>query len=256
MKNAAADSEPFKKKVARVSNENASRIILAIDVGCGHSESDFRRVRVLLEKTVPYLCGVKLGRQTVLNLGTNRIAKVTKLIHRRGLPCIVDDKLNDIGPTNIAIADSYFRFGFDALTANPLAGWEGGLQPLFSIAHKKGKGVILLVYMSHPGASEGYGQTVLERSKLKPQYVSFAQKAVEWKADGTVVGATRPEVVKQVRRVLGRRVPIYSPGVGVQGGDLKRALSMGTDYFIIGRSITENSSPLTAASKFARLSMG
>ena len=255
MKEQGRQSQSFKEKVARASRENSSRIILALDISKGSPEAGLRGARKLLDKTLPSLCGVKIGRQTVLNLGTNRTIQITRLVHRTGLPCIVDDKLNDIGPTNNAIADAYFRLGMDALTANPFAGWKGGLQPAFKTAHEKRKGIILLVYMSHKGASEGYGQTVAEGRVKKPQYVLFAEKAVKWKADGAVVGATRPQVVREAKRILGKTVPVYSPGVGTQGGNLKIALEAGTDYFIIGRSITESTAPSRKAEMFADLSM-
>jgi orotidine-5'-phosphate decarboxylase len=244
----------FKESIARASRENSSRIILALDVDQVGPEAGLRRAQKLLDKTIPSLCGVKIGRQTVLNLGTNRTIQITRLVHSRSLPCIVDDKLNDIGPTNSAIADAYFRLGMDALTANPFAGWKGGLQPAFKTAHEKRKGIILLVYMSHKGASEGYGQTVAEGRSKKPQYVLFAEKAVKWKADGAVIGATRPQVVREAKRILGRSVPIYSPGVGAQGGDLAAALQAGTNYFIVGRSITESTAPSRKAAMFADLS--
>lgn len=255
MKEPGGRAVPFKEKIARASRENSSRIILALDTNQGSPEASLRGARKLLDKTLPSLCGVKIGRQTVLSLGTSRTIQITRLVHRSGLPCIVDDKLNDIGPTNSAIAGAYFRLGMDALTANPFAGWKGGLQPVFNKAHDEGKGIILLVYMSHPGASEGYGQTVAKRQSKITQYVLFAEKAVKWKADGAVVGATRPQVVREAKKILGKTVPIYSPGVGTQGGDLKTALEAGTDYFIIGRSITESPAPARKAAMFANLSM-
>jgi orotidine-5'-phosphate decarboxylase len=96
---------------------------------------------------------------------------------------------------------------------------------------------------------------MVDRSKRpRSQYILFAEKAVEWKADGAVVGATRPRIVKEVKAVLGGRVPVYSPGVGAQGGDLRRALEAGTDYFIIGRSITKDPHPEHAAERYATIS--
>ncbi len=253
MRRPGTNPEEYKEKISRASRENSSRVILAVDIDHGTPEAGLKQARNLLNKTTSYLCGVKIGRQTILNLGTSPTAQITKFAHSQGLPCIIDDKLNDIGPTNTAIADAYFRLGFDALTANPFTGWKGGMEPLFTTAHKKGRGILLLVYMSHPGASEGYGQTVATGRYRRPQYVQFAEKAGKWKADGVIVGATRPNIVTRVRKILGETVPIYSPGVGVQGGSVKQALKAGTTYFIIGRSITASPEPEAAAAKFAQL---
>lgn len=256
MRSPEKDGTSFKERIARASRENSSRIVLAIDIDQPRPQHGLKRAQQLLDKTVQYLCGVKISRQTVLNIGTRNTALLVKRVHDNDLPCIVDDKINDIGETNKAIADAYFRLGLDAIIANPFAGWKGGLEPLFQTAHNKGRGVILLVYMSHPGATEGYGQRVIAGHSKKPrfQYKLFAEKAVKWKADGAVVGATRPRIVKEVKAVLGGRVPIYSPGVGAQGGDLRRALEAGTDYFIIGRSITRDPHPEHAAERHASIS--
>ncbi len=171
---------------------------------------------------------------------------------------IIDDKLNDIDQTNAAITRAYLNLGFDAITVNPFAGWKGGLETTFKLAHERGMGILALVYMSHPGASEGYGQKVLlgaRSKKTRPEFEIFAEKAVRWKADGAVVGATRPNIVRRAKEILGTSVPIFSPGVGIQGGEIARSLKAGTDYFIIGRSITGAQKPGNVAEEFARASL-
>jgi orotidine-5'-phosphate decarboxylase len=67
-------------------------------------------------------------------------------------------KINDVGSTNSEIAKHYYKVGFDTVIVSPFIGWDGGLKPVFESSKKAGKGVILLVYMSHRGAVEGYGQ--------------------------------------------------------------------------------------------------
>jgi orotidine-5'-phosphate decarboxylase len=42
----------------------------------------------------------------------------------------------------------------------------------------------------------------------------------------------------------GSRIPIYSPGLITQGGDINSALEYGADYLIIGRAITSSPNPL------------
>ncbi len=46
---------------------------------------------------------------------------------------------------------------------------------------------------------------------------------------------------------------IYSPGVGVQGGDAKKALDAGSTYLIVGRSIYNADDPEKAAMEFRNL---
>jgi orotidine-5'-phosphate decarboxylase len=111
------------------------------------------------------------------------------------------------------------------------------------------RGVILLVYMSHKGAEEGYGQTIQEpkAGRRVHQYVVFAQKALSWNADGAVVGATYPEKIREIHAILKNHVPIYSPGVGAQGGSIETAIRAGARYLIVGRSITFAENPTEAA---------
>jgi orotidine-5'-phosphate decarboxylase len=248
------DIKTYREWISRSSAERNTRIVLALDLDGKHPIQVFESGRRLLKKTIDNLCAVKLGRQTILNMGTERARRLIEIVHDQGIPCLVDDKLNDIGETNRTIAESYFRLGIDGLTASPFVGWLEGLQPLFKVAHENGKGVIVLTYMSHPGASEGYGQSVIPKTGNKPiaLYLFFAKRARQWGADGVVVGATRPETIRAVRHVVGGKVPIYSPGIGAQGGRMTTSTKAGTDYFIIGRSITRSPHPERMAASYAR----
>jgi len=190
----------------------------------------------------------------ILPLGLyDRVTTLVNEVHERKIPVIMDAKINDIGHTNEFIASQYFSAGFDAVTANPFAGFKDGLEPVFRMAKAQQKGVLVLVHMSHSGASEGYGQIVLdEKGQRISQFEVFAQKALRWGADGAIVGATFPETIARVRSILGTDVPIYSPGVGVQGGSLSRALAAGAKYAIVGRSIYESDDPAKSAENLRR----
>jgi orotidine-5'-phosphate decarboxylase len=257
LRNHDRNNGTFRENILSASRNNFSRIILALDLE-GSSQSQLLRTgKTLIEKTSPYICAIKLGRQTVLNLGMEKTRTLIATSHANELPCIIDDKLGDIDETNSAISEAYFELGFDGIIVNPIAGWKGGLEPVFKLAHNSGKGVIVLVYMSNPGATEAYGQLVLRnsRGKPRPQYEIFAEKADLWGADGAVVGGNRPDIVKKVRAQLHNGIHIYSPGIGTQGGKVQRASNAGSDFFIIGRSITRSNDPERAVHNFARQSV-
>ena len=247
----------FRENILSASKNNFSRIVLALDLQGSSQRQLLRRGKKLIEETAPYVCAIKLGRPTVLNLGMEKTRTLIATSHANELPCIIDDKLGDIDDVNLAISQTYFALGFDGIIVNPIAGWKGGLEPVFKLARNAGKGVIVLVYMSNPGATEAFGQLVLRSShgKPKPQYEIFAEKADLWGADGAVVGGNRPDIVKKVRAKLHNGIHIYSPGIGTQGGRVLRASKAGSDFFIIGRSITRSSDPERAVHNFARQSV-
>jgi orotidine-5'-phosphate decarboxylase len=236
-----------------------SNIILALDFPFEKVENRgnlFLKAERVLDNVCPYVCAVKFNHHLVLPLGTfDGVQTLVKKAHDLGLMTIMDCKVNDIGSTNQVIAEYYYAAGFDALIANPFIGWEEGLKPIFEVARRLSRGLILLVYMSHKGASEGYGQIIYdaETGEKMPQYVSFARKALKLEADGAVVGATYPEKIREVHGILGEKTPIYSPGIGAQGGEIKSALKAGARYLIVGRAITLAENPAESAKEIRNL---
>lgn len=240
----------FKIAIECAARQKDSNIILVLDLISDRRSALLSKSVELLKKVQPYVCAVKINHHLVLPLGLfDGVKKILQTANRFELPTIMDCKINDIGNTNRVIAENYYRAGFDAVIANPFVGWEEGLQPVFEVARQRRKGVILLCYMSHKAVWEGYGQTIHEPRTKKhvPQYVAFAKKALAWSADGVVVGATYPEKIKEVYKILADKVPIYSPGVGVQGGDVQSAIEAGAKYLLVGRTIINAPNPAAVA---------
>lgn len=243
----------FKANMQEAAKSKDSRLILALDFPFESVENRDRiltRAQKILKAVHPYICAVKVNHHMTLPLGTfDGVQQIIKQIRGQGMLAIMDAKVNDIGNTNQIIAEYYFESGFDAIIANPFVGWEEGLKPLFDVSKRLNRGVILLTYMSHKGASEGYGQTIidLETGLQTPQYISFAKKALKWGADGVVVGATVPQKIAEVKQILGQNVAIYSPGVGAQGGVAETAIRAGANYLIVGREITNSDDPAKVA---------
>lgn len=252
----------FREKIWETSQKKQTNIVLALDFPFEKPikrQNLHERAAKIIDAVSPHICAVKFNHHLVLPLGVfNGIQKLVEKTHEKGLPAIMDCKVNDIGDTNRIIAEYYFEAGFDALIANPFVGWEEGLKPVFETARNQNKGVILLVYMSHKGASEGYGQTVVdaESGTETPQYIVFAKKALKWNADGVIVGATYPEKMREVHAVLGGKIPIYSPGVGIQGGEVESAIKAGASYLIVGRAITLAENPAETSEKIKNLAWG
>ena len=154
------------------------------------------------------------------------------------IPVILDAKRADIGNTNngyVGMAFDYFRA--DAITVHPYLGAEA-LQPLLA---RLEKGIIVLCRTSNPGAGEFQDRIVpvtddeadrwgLDRGTTMPMYQLVAYRVSrEWNKNGNcalVVGATYPEELSEVRRIVGD-MPILIPGVGAQGGDVEKTVKAG-----------------------------
>jgi orotidine-5'-phosphate decarboxylase len=243
----------YKQLIAQAAKSKNSKIILALDFPfepAPNSQKLYAKAQAVLEVVHPYVCAVKINHHLTLPLGTfEGVAGLVEQIRGQGMLAIMDAKVNDIGNTNQIIAQYYYAAGFDAIIANPFVGWEEGLKPLFEVAKRLNRGVILLTYMSHKGALEGYGQTIIDPQTCQPtpQYVAFAKKALKWGADGVVVGATVPDKIAEVKQILDGNAAIYSPGVGAQGGGAETAIKAGADYLIVGREIVNATDPAQAA---------
>jgi len=238
---------PF-SNLMRASSERAhSRIVLALDLQNDDRQTLLKQCNAILEGVAKYICAVKINRQLVLALGLPTVSQIVTNVHELSLPAIMDAKLNDVGHTNSFMMESYVHAGFDAVIASPITGWEGGMDSVFEIARKEDKGVILLTYMSNPGAEQFYSMMTGVEDGQRPIFETFAQMAVEWRADGLVVGATRPDIIRRVRSLVGPSMEIYSPGVGTQGGDGMKALETGANYLIVGRTIYGSENPRDAA---------
>ncbi len=244
--------QKFKDSIEEASKEFTSNVVLALDVQEKDPELLMKKCEEVINKVSQHVCGIKFGRPLILKLSlSNRIKDLIRLTKERGLVTIMDAKINDVAHTNLNIATQYFDVGFDAIIASPFVGWEGGLDSVFHEASKRNRGIILLVHMSHKGASQGYGRYVIDpdSSERIPQYLIFAKNALAWKADGAVVGATHPEIIVSVKKILGEKVPIFAPGVIAQGATPKDAVKAGADYLIVGRGIFSSPEPDKAAEK-------
>lgn len=138
---------------------------------------------------------------------------------------ILDAKRGDIGSTASMYArEAFERYYADAVTLNPYMGGDT-LEPFLKHADR---GSILLCRTSNPGSGDLQD---LELANGKKLYEIVAEKAAnEWNGNNNValvVGATYPEQLGEVRKIVGQTMPILVPGIGAQGGDLEGVLKHG-----------------------------
>jgi orotidine-5'-phosphate decarboxylase len=239
----------------RKSASGKSRIILANDL-------ENLSIQKLENKTIKniktlnkFLCAIKFNFHLIIPLGMKSLTKINRVAHDAGLLTIADIKLNDIGNSNQIATEKLWQSGFDAVIVNPIMGPEN-LHNLIRSSHRDDHGIITLVHMSHPGAKLGYGLTVLQPNK---RILKINELFLEWscsmKADGIVVGATVPQIIKSCYKSAKGRCEIYSPGVGTQGGDPMNAIKSGANYLIVGRTILNAKDPILEAKKLQELSL-
>lgn len=151
-------------------------------------------------------------------------------------PVILDAKYADIGNTNKGYVRAAFGiYGADAVTVHPYLGQEA-MQPFLD---QKDKGIIILCRTSNPGAGE-FQNLPIGRDSLCN--IVARQVAEHWNENGNcavVVGATYPEDLREIRKIVGD-MPILIPGIGSQGGDIEKTVTAGMDSR--GQGIIINSS--------------
>lgn len=153
--------------------------------------------------------------------------------HEAGLLVLADGKRGDIaqsaeayGQALVGYTDGPFGevagLGADAFTANPLLGRDA-LEPLVKAADAAGAGCFVLVRTSNPGAAEIQDEPAGDplRARLAAMVDDLGRDRVGRDSGlsnvGAVTGATRPELLEELRGLMPRTIFLL-PGIGAQGG--------------------------------------
>ncbi len=135
---------------------------------------------------------------------------------------IADAKRGDIGNTSRMYAEAFFdNISFDAITVAPYMG-EDSVKPFLSYPDKW---VVLLALTSNKGADD-FQYHAENGIRLFEKVLSVSR---EW---GTlnnimyVVGATRAEMLKEIRKIVPEHF-LLVPGIGAQGGSLREVALYG-----------------------------
>lgn len=166
--------------------------------------------------------------------GVDAMQKTIIHAKRKGLFTIVDGKRNDIGPSMQAYSDAYLGsvellngelfkpFDCDAITVNPYLGSDGVL-PVVENCEKFDKCAFVLVKTSNPSSSElqnlmlATNELIYEKvAEMCEQLSNFKNSTYGYSKIGVVVGATHPEELKKLRRLLPHTFFLV-PGFGAQG---------------------------------------
>ncbi|NIP61445.1 MAG: orotidine 5'-phosphate decarboxylase [Nitrosopumilaceae archaeon] len=242
----------FKTSLDKLSKKKG-RLILANDYDDSTKNLEKKTISNI-KKFHDYIVAIKLNFHLLLPLGSDQISKINKTAHKHKILSIADIKLNDIGNTNKVTTERLWELGFDAVIVNPMMGLEN-YRNLIKSTHRKGKGIISLCHMSAPQAKLTYDMEVKYCGKKIKVYQLFLEWAVKNNADGIIVGATFPKVIRYCKSKTKEKVWLVTPGVGTQGGDAKTVLNAGSDFLIVGRTILNSKTPVTEAKKLQELTL-
>ena len=187
----------------------------------------FEFCRAIVDATADLVCAFKPQIAYFAAQGAeDQLEALITHIHARhpGIPVVLDAKRGDIGSTAEQYArEAFERFQADAVTLNPYLG-QDSLEPYLQWTDR---GVILLCRTSNPGGADLQSLEVAPGERL---YERVARLACErWNPHGQtalVVGATVPQELAQVRRIVGD-MPLLVPGIGAQGGDIDATVAAG-----------------------------
>ncbi len=135
---------------------------------------------------------------------------------------IADAKRGDIGNTSKLYAKAFFEnMNFDAVTVAPYMG-EDSVSPFLTY---KEKWVILLALTSNKGADD-FQYFSEENTRLFEKVLTKSQEWASKEQMMYVVGATRAEMLKDIRKIAPEHF-LLVPGVGAQGGSLQEVAKYG-----------------------------
>ena len=195
------------------------------------SEADpiFAFNKAIIDATAPYCVAYKPNLAFYEAAGVKGLMAFEKTVKylRQNYPdqfIIADAKRGDIGNTSKMYARTFFReYDVDALTVAPYMG-QDSVTPF--IEGYDGKWVILLALTSNKGSMDFQ---LTEDKQGERLFEKVIRKSQEWGGDENmmyVVGATRGELFRDIRRVAPNAF-LLVPGVGAQGGSLEEVCRYG-----------------------------
>ena len=226
----------FQDKLDNIVKKNNSLVCVGLDSEIDkipekirngeHPQTTFNKG--IIEATADLVCAYKLNTAFYEQRGKGGVEaeKMTCDYLREKypeIPIIIDAKRGDIGNTSEAYTKYVFEYlRGDAVTLHPYLGCEAN-QPFLNF---KDKGVFILCRTSNPGAGEFQD---LEINGEKIWEIVAENVAKKWNKKNNcflVAGATYPEELAQIRKIVGD-MTLLVPGIGAQGGDVEKTVKAG-----------------------------
>lgn len=201
----------------------------------------------LVARLSPELCRLKVGKELFTRSGPALVED----LQQRGFEVFLDLKFHDIPNTVAAAVRAAAELGVWMVNVHAGGGrrmMEAAVAALSGLSHKPLLiGVTVLTSMSDADLAElGYDETAAQRVQR------LAALAASSGLDGVVCSALEAQALRAAR---GDGFRLVTPGIRLAGdaaGDQRRvvtpadAVALGSDYLVIGRSITAAADPLAA----------
>lgn len=196
-------------------------------------DPQFEFNRQIIDATRPYCVAYKLNTAFYESLGAKGWTTMEKTMAYIGNEhfIIADAKRGDIGNTCDMYAKAFFEtMNADAITIAPYMGKDSAQ----SFLNYTNKFSILLALTSNPSAIDF---EFIQNQQGEELYKTVLRKSKDWGTANNmmyVVGATRPEYFKEIRKIVPEHF-LLVPGVGAQGGDLDEVMKSGLneDYGLL-----------------------
>lgn len=185
--------------------------------------------KAIIDATAPYCVSYKPNLAFYEAFGVSGMIAFEKTVKylKENYPkhfIIADAKRGDIGNTSKMYARTFFgEYDVDALTVAPYMG-EDSVTPFLD--GYDGKWVILLALTSNKGS---FDFQLTEDKEGERLFEKVLRKSQEWGNTENmmyVVGATRGEMFKDIRKVAPESF-LLVPGIGAQGGSLEDVCKYG-----------------------------
>ena len=201
----------------------------------------------LARRLSPTLCRLKVGKELFTSSGPALIEQLQNL----GFDVFLDLKFHDIPNTVAGAVRAAAELGVWMVNVHASGGSRMMAAAGEAVAAFSQRplliGVTVLTSMSNEDLLEmGYSETTENR------VLRLAGLAAESGLDGVVCSALEASAVRQAR---GTKFCLVTPGIRMSGDDSadqrrvvapSEALAMGSDYLVMGRSITAATDPLAA----------
>ena len=160
--------------------------------------------------------------------GMKLLESIVSYINQKSI-IIADAKRGDIGNTSKKYAQSIFDYyNFDAITVAPYMGSDS-IEPFIDYSDK---GVYVLCLTSNKSAMD-LQYKFSNNSHLYEDVTKLVLSLNKNNNLGLVVGATKQENMKKIRNI-GPSLTWLVPGIGAQGGDLEKSVSISNSNNSIG----------------------